>query len=141
MVLSSFVLRPSSGAETSGAAGALLRGRAAAVAVPAGAVCALRAFYGQDYGLPQHYFLGAPESWAQAFDLLTGGPMRRRIFRAQEPDSVMAVLRLVGQRLLFEFGPIGVPLGLLGSIALLRRARIAGLARRGSFSLRWRTCC
>ena len=51
----------------------------------------------------------------------------RGIFRAPTLDAVVAVLRLVGQRLLFEFGPIGVPLGLLGSIALLRRARIAWL--------------
>ena len=84
-------------------------------------------FSGQDYGLPQHYFWGAPASWAQALDLLTGGPMRRGIFRAPTLDSVMAVLRLVGQRLLFEFGPIGVSLGLLGGIVLLRRARIAWL--------------
>jgi transmembrane protein TMEM260 (protein O-mannosyltransferase) len=84
-------------------------------------------FTGQDYGLPQHYFWGAPASWAQALDLLIGGPMRGSIFRAPTLDSVMAVLRLVGQRLLFEFGPIGVPLGLLGSIVLLRRARIAWL--------------
>jgi hypothetical protein len=84
-------------------------------------------FNGQDYGLPQHYFWGAPASWAQALDLLTGGPMRRGIFRAPTLDSSVAVLRLVGQRLLFEFGPIGVPLGLLGSVALLRRAPIAWL--------------
>jgi Protein of unknown function (DUF2723) len=84
-------------------------------------------FTGQDYGLPQHYFWGAPESWPQALDLLSGGPMRRGIFRAPTLDAVLAALRLVGQRLLFEFGPIGVPLGLLGSIALLRRARIAWL--------------
>ncbi|MDQ2998660.1 MAG: DUF2723 domain-containing protein, partial [Chloroflexota bacterium] len=84
-------------------------------------------FTGQDYGLPQHYFWGAPESWSQALDLLTGGPMRRGIFRAPTLDSIIAVLRLVGQRLLFEFGPISVLLGLLGSIVLLRRARIAWL--------------
>ena len=84
-------------------------------------------FTGQDYGLPQHYFWGAPESWAQALDLLTGGPMRRGIFRAPTLDSIMAALRLVGQRLLFEFGPLGVLLGLLGSVVLLRRARSAWL--------------
>jgi hypothetical protein len=84
-------------------------------------------FSGQDYGLPQHYFWGAPASWAQALDLLTGGPMRRGIFRAPTLDSAMAALRLVGRQLLFEFGPIGASLGLLGSIILLRRARIAWL--------------
>ena len=84
-------------------------------------------FNGQDYGLPQHYFWGAPELWAQALDPLTGGPMRRGIFRAPTLDAVVAVLRRVGRRLLFEFGPMGVPLGLLGSIALLHRVRIAWL--------------
>src|SRR4030095_4885995 len=64
-------------------------------------------------------------SWGQAFDLLTGGPMRRDIFRVPSIESVMAVLRLVGWRLLFEFGPIGVLLGLFGSIVLLRRAHLA----------------
>jgi len=84
-------------------------------------------FTGQDYGLPQHYFWGAPQSWPQALDLLIGGTMRRSIFRAPTLDSIMAVLRLVGQRLLFEFGPIGVLLGLFGSVVLLRRARIVWL--------------
>jgi hypothetical protein len=84
-------------------------------------------FNGLDYGLPQHYFWGAPESWAQALDLLTGGPMRRGIFRAPTLDLALAVLRLVGRRLVFEFGPIGVGLGVLGCIALLRRARIVWL--------------
>jgi hypothetical protein len=84
-------------------------------------------FTGQDYGLPQHYFWGAPESWAQALDLLIGGPMRRGVFRVPTLDSILAVLRLVGQRLLFEYGPIGASLGLFGSIVLLRRARIAWL--------------
>ena len=30
-------------------------------------------FDGQDYGLPRHYFWGAPESWAQALDLRRRG--------------------------------------------------------------------
>jgi hypothetical protein len=85
-------------------------------------------FTGQDYGLPQHYFWGAPESWAQALDLLIGGTMRRGVFRAPTLDSILAVLRLVGQRLLFEYGPIGASLGLFGSIILLRRARIAWIS-------------
>ena len=84
-------------------------------------------FNGQDYGLPQHYFWGAPESWAQALDLLTGGSMRRGIFRVPTLEAVLAALRLVGRRLLFEFGPVGVLLGLLGSIVLLRHVRSAWL--------------
>jgi hypothetical protein len=82
-------------------------------------------FSGQDYGLPRHYFWGAPESWAQALDLLTGGSMRRGIFRPPTIETIYAALRLVGRRLLFEFGPLGVALGVVGTIALLRRARLA----------------
>ncbi|HEU5097406.1 MAG TPA: DUF2723 domain-containing protein, partial [Roseiflexaceae bacterium] len=82
-------------------------------------------FSGEDYGLPRHYFWGAPQSWSQAIDLLTGGSMRRDIFRPPSPEMIGAVARLVGRRLLFEFGPLGVPLGLLGAFALARRARLA----------------
>jgi hypothetical protein len=84
-------------------------------------------FSGQDYGLPRHYFWGAPESWGQALDLLTGGTMRRGIFRIPSIETIGAVMRLVGRRLLFEFGPLGAPLGLFGAIVLLRRARLAWL--------------
>jgi hypothetical protein len=82
-------------------------------------------FAGEDYGLPRHYFWGAPASWGQAIDMLIGGPMRRGIFRPPSLETMTAILRLVGRRLLFEFGPVGVLLGLLGSIALLRRSRVA----------------
>jgi hypothetical protein len=82
-------------------------------------------FSGEDYGLPRHYFWGAPASWGQAIDLLTGGSMRRGIFQLPALETISAVLRLVGRRLLFEFGPLGVPLGVFGAIALLRRARLA----------------
>ncbi len=85
-------------------------------------------FDGQDYGLPGHYFWGAPRSWGAALDLLSGGPLRRGIFRLPQADAALATLRLVGERLWFEFGPLGVALGLLGCIALARRSRAASLA-------------
>jgi hypothetical protein len=90
-------------------------------------------FTGMDYGLPRHYFWGAPTSWGQLPDLLTGGQLRQGIFRAPTLDSVAVVLRMVGMRLLFEFGPVGVSLGLLGSVVLLRRARAAWIGTAWMF--------
>lgn len=83
-------------------------------------------FAGEDYGLPQHYFWGAPESWAQVLDLLSGGPLRRGIFRVPAPGETAAVLGMVARRLLFEFGGLGLGLGLLGALLLPRRWPLAG---------------
>jgi hypothetical protein len=82
-------------------------------------------FAGGDYGLPRHYFWGEPASWAEALNLLTGGPMRQGIFRMPSFGGIADVLLMVGRRLWFEFGPLGVPLGLLGSLVLLRQSRAA----------------
>ena len=80
-------------------------------------------FSGTDYGLPRHYFWGAPQSWGEVVDLLAGGELRRGIFRLPSPAAAQEVLRLVGSRLWFEFGPLGGALGLVGWAALTRRAR------------------
>ncbi len=80
-------------------------------------------FNGLDYGLPTHYFWGAPQSYGEVLDLMTGGAIRRGIFRLPEPGDALAVLRMVGRRLLFEFGPVGAALGLLGAWELARSAR------------------
>ena len=53
--------------------------------------------------------------------------MRRGIFRLPQAGAALATLRLVGERMLFEFGPLGVVLGLLGCVALTRRSRAAAL--------------
>ncbi len=82
-------------------------------------------FDGWDYGLPQHYFWGAPRSWSEVFDLIGGGVVRRGIFRLPTADEALAVLQLVAERMWFEFGPLGVALGLFGSVALLWRSRVA----------------
>jgi hypothetical protein len=82
-------------------------------------------FDGQDYGLPRFYYWGAPRSYAEVLDLMTGGTIRRGIFRLPEPGAALEVLRMVGRRLLFEFGPFGAALGLLGALALARQARWA----------------
>jgi hypothetical protein len=82
-------------------------------------------FDGADYGLPRHYFWGAPQSWPALIDLLSGGTVRRGIFRVPAAADALATLRMVGARLWFEFGPLGVVLGLVGSAALFRRSRVA----------------
>jgi hypothetical protein len=79
-------------------------------------------FDGMDYGLPRHYFWGAPQSWREVIDLLTGGEVRRGIFQAPDAGAAFATLQMAGRRLWFEFGPAGVLLGLGGSIALLQRS-------------------
>ena len=90
-------------------------------------------FDGDNYGLPRHYFWGSPVSWRAVLDLLTGGTVRRGIFRAPSVESSLAVLRMVGDRLLFEFGPLGVLLGALGCAAMARRARGAWLGAAWAF--------
>lgn len=78
-------------------------------------------FDGMDYGLPRHYFWGAPQSWGDVLDLLTGGTVRRGIFQLPDANALWATFQLVGRRLLFEFGPVGALLGLAGAFALPRR--------------------
>lgn len=79
-------------------------------------------FDGIDYGLPRHYFWGAPQSWQEVVDLLTGGTVRRGIFQLPGIDSALVTMQMVGRRLWFEFGPVGVALGLVGATAMARRA-------------------
>ena len=62
-------------------------------------------FSGEDYGLPRHYFWGAPANWADAIGMLTGGPIRQGAFRLPTFETASAVVQLVGTRLWFEFGP------------------------------------
>ncbi len=71
-------------------------------------------FSGLDYGLPTLFFWGAPRNWGELADLLSGGAVRRGIFRLPDPAAALAVLRMVAARLWFEFGPLGVLLGVVG---------------------------
>lgn len=84
-------------------------------------------FVGMDFGLPRHYYWGSPTSWGAVFDLLTGGTLRRGIFQAPSLVAALGTLRLVGERLRFEFGLLGLLAGVLGCVVLLRRNRAAGL--------------
>ncbi|MGQ9549631.1 MAG: protein O-mannosyl-transferase family [Roseiflexus sp.] len=77
-------------------------------------------FNGLDYGLPRHYFWGAPQSWWEVVDLLTGGEVRRGIFQFPDVASILSTVQMVGRRLWFEFGPVGVTLGVVGSVVLTR---------------------
>jgi hypothetical protein len=85
-------------------------------------------FSGEDYGLPRHYFWGAPSSWAAVLDMLTGGTVRRGIFRIPTLQTAYATLAMVADRGWFEFGALGALLGALGCIAMLRRNRMAWAA-------------
>lgn len=78
-------------------------------------------FNGLDYGLPRHYFWGAPGSWGQVFDLLSGGSLRRDIFRMPSLLDTHMTLSMLTERALFEFGWLGLALGFIGCIVLLRR--------------------
>lgn len=80
-------------------------------------------FDGQDFGLPRHYFWGAPQSWAEAAQLLIGGPISGSLFRLPDAADTAATLRLVTERGWFELGPFGLALALVGLITLTRRNR------------------
>ncbi|MDZ4720841.1 MAG: hypothetical protein SH847_20480, partial [Roseiflexaceae bacterium] len=80
-------------------------------------------FQGIDYGLPRHYFWGAPMAWPEVFDLLTGGSVRRGIFRMPTSSDALATLGMLWERANFEFGAIGLVLALVGGVALFRRLR------------------
>jgi hypothetical protein len=60
-------------------------------------------------------------------DLLTGGTVRRGIFRIPSGDQASATFNMLAERALFEFGWF-ILLALLGSMLLWRYSRIAWLA-------------
>ena len=55
--------------------------------------------------------------------MLLGGAMRNGVFRVPTLEHVGATLQFIGERLWFEFGPLGCALGALGCVALLVRQR------------------
>ncbi len=78
-------------------------------------------FAGTDHGLPQAYFWGAPTGWGAALAHLTGGTLRSGVFDPPGPRTLLQTALTLWERLQFEFGPLGVTLGVLGGYSLLRR--------------------
>lgn len=76
-----------------------------------------------DFGLPRHYFWGAPVSLAEVVGLMAGGPLAGGIFRLPSPADALDVAELLVRRLWFEFGPLGGALGAAGCLALAARDR------------------
>lgn len=80
-------------------------------------------FDGQDYGLPTLYYWGAPQSWSDVFDLLSGGEVRRGIFQIPDATTAGTMVMAIARRMLYEFGPVGIGLGILGGVHLWRQQR------------------
>jgi len=78
-------------------------------------------FAGTDHGLPQAYFWGAPTGWGEALAHLTGGTLRGGVFDPPGPRTLLQTALTLWERLQFEFGPLGITLGVLGCYSLLRR--------------------
>jgi hypothetical protein len=77
-------------------------------------------YEGGDWGLPERYFWGGPATWGEVFDLMAGGDVRRGIFHIPSFAEALQTLQMVGSRMWFEFGPLGVLLGCIGCLLLLR---------------------
>lgn len=85
-------------------------------------------FDGLDHGLPRAYFWGAPENIGAVVDHLAGGVIRHEVFRPPDLAILSATLRTLFERLRFEFGDLGLVLGLIGSWRLWQTHRRAALA-------------
>ena len=85
-------------------------------------------FDGLDYGLPTHYFWGAPQQWRDVVDLMTGGSVRRDLFAMPDGASVISMSIALIRRMGYEFGPIGLILIGIGAIAMaVHQRRLFGL--------------
>lgn len=77
-------------------------------------------FDGLDHGLPRAYFWGAPTTWTEALTHVVGGTMRQTVFEWPRPRALYNAALELWERLQFEFGPLGVSLGVIGCYHLLR---------------------
>lgn len=75
-------------------------------------------FNGLDYGLPVHYFWGAPQDWRTVVDLMTGGTVRRDLFMVPERDALWQMSIALIRRMGYEFGPVGLALSGLGALVM-----------------------
>lgn len=80
-------------------------------------------FNGVDYGLPTHYFWGAPQQWRDVVDLMTGGAVRRELFTLPDGDAIITMTIALVRRMGFEFGPIGLVLVGIGVIGMTLHQR------------------
>lgn len=80
-------------------------------------------FDGNDYGLPTHYFWGAPHHWRDVIDLMTGGAVRRELFAVPDLTALVQMSIALIRRMGFEFGPIGLILIGIGAIAMIQTNR------------------
>jgi len=77
-------------------------------------------FNGEDYALPTTYFWGAPRTWSDVFDLLGGGVVRRGIFQVPDMATAVSMSSALARRMGYEFGPVGLGLGVVGVGYMLR---------------------
>jgi len=80
-------------------------------------------FNGIDYGLPTHYFWGAPQQWRDVVDLMTGGAVRRELFAVPDSNAIITLTIALVRRMGFEFGPIGLILAGIGAVGMYLRQR------------------
>lgn len=80
-------------------------------------------FDGTDYGLPTHYFWGAPQHWRDVVDLMTGGAVRRELFALPDLPAFIQMSVALIRRMGFEFGPIGLILIGIGALAMVQTHR------------------
>lgn len=80
-------------------------------------------FNGTDYGLPTHYFWGAPQQWRDVVDLMTGGAVRRELFALPDSDVLITMSIALIRRMGYEFGPIGLLVIGIGATALFVQQR------------------
>lgn len=86
-------------------------------------------FNGLDYGLPTHYFWGAPQSWREVVDLMTGGAVRRDLFQIPSISELWQMSVAIIRRMGYEFGPIGLSLIGIGAINLaIKNRQLFGLS-------------
>jgi hypothetical protein len=83
-------------------------------------------FDGQDYGLPRAYFWGAPQHWGEVFDLMSGGAVRRGIFALPDWTTIVTMTSAMARRMLYEFGPVGIGVGIIGAVVSARQHRWLG---------------
>ncbi|MEP7190011.1 MAG: DUF2723 domain-containing protein, partial [Roseiflexaceae bacterium] len=82
--------------------------------------------YYRGQGLPYHPYWGNPQGWGDVLNLALGAGFRSKIWTA-DGSRLLALLPGYVQEISRQFTLAGLALGVLGALALLRRAPRAGL--------------